>query len=85
MANSRYPSIKVLLEVLSIQGLTEEERRGITLLDNEESDRVGFAWRGTKFAKAMEGIEETLLLKGIGTRFSKIETDKGIIYVKSVE
>ncbi len=85
MAQNNYPSIKQLKEVLGTQGLTEEEFRGVSIIDNEENDRVGFAWRGRKLTIAMQGIEESLQLRGIAIRFSKIEEEKGTIYISKLK
>ena len=82
MANIKYPTIKLLRKVLEIHGLTEEERWGITVLDNEENDRVGYAWKGYKFSEAMKDIEETLKIKDISVRFTKVDEYRGIVYVR---
>jgi hypothetical protein len=81
MTNIKYPSVKLLKKVLDIHGLTDEEKWGITILDNEENNRVGYAWKGYKFSEAMKDIEETLKVKDIVIRFQKVDDYKGIIYV----
>jgi hypothetical protein len=81
MAKIQHPTVKLLRKVLDIHGLTDEEKYGITVLDNEENDRVGYAWKGYKVTEAMKDIEETLKIKDIVIRFQKVDDYKGIIYV----
>lgn len=78
-----YPSPKKLRKVLEKHGLDSEEIQRISIMDSYDSNRVGYAWRGTRTTQKMEGIEQTLMLNNINVIFSKRneDLDRGFVYI----
>jgi hypothetical protein len=78
-----YPSPKKLKRVLEKHGLDTVEMQRISIMDSYDSNRVGYAWRGTKTTQKMEGIELTLALNNVDVIFSKRseDLDRGFVYI----